>query len=609
VSNDVHTAAPAGDPAQLGRTQRIDALRRMGEELFDVVVVGGGVTGCGIALDAATRGLSVALVEMRDFASGTSSRSGKLIHGGLRYLEQLNFALVREALKERSLMLRRLCPHLVRPVKFIYPLEHRGWERFYVGCGVVLYDTMGGAGAVPRHRHLTRSGARRLAPALRCDSLSGAITFYDAQVDDARHTMTLARTAAGYGAVVASGAKLVGFLREGERVTGVRVRDVESTGAPESESTSEPAREIEVRARQVITAAGVWTDEIQEMVGRRGKFQVKASKGVHIIVPRDRIRSEAAILVRAEDSVLFIRPWGRHWMIGTTDTAWNFDLSHPAATVNDIDYLLRNVNRVIDPPLSREDVEGVFAGLRPLLTGESDATSKLSREHAVESPVAGLTVIAGGKYTTYRIMARDAVDSAARGLVQDVPPSCTEDIPLLGAEGFPVLLNSRARLAERSGLDVTQIEHLLYRYGSLINDVLALIRERPELGRPVEGAEDYLLAEAFYAATHEGALHLDDVLTRRMHASFETWDRGLQAASSTAPVVGDALGWDAERVTAEVAFYRRRVEAERASQELPDDASADEVRRAVRDPRLLAGQASPAGANTTENTDPEAYQS
>jgi len=608
VNFEPPTTTPGGGASQLGPAQRAEALRRLGEEVFDIVVVGGGVTGCGIALDAATRGLSVALLEMRDYASGTSSRSGKLIHGGLRYLEQFNFALVREALKERSLMLRRLCPHLVRPVKFIYPLEHRGWERLYVGAGVVLYDRMGGAGAVPRHRHLTRSGARRLAPALRSDSLSGAITFYDAQVDDARHTMTVARTAAAYGAVLAAAAKVVGFLREGERVTGVRVRDVEAPGA--AESGSEPVGEMTVRARQVINAAGVWTDEIQEMVGGRGKFQVKASKGVHIIVPRDRIHSDAAILVRAEDSVLFIRPWGRHWMIGTTDTAWNFDLSHPAATGDDIDYLLRNVNRVIDPPLTRQDVEGVFAGLRPLLTGESDATSKLSREHAVESPVAGLTVIAGGKYTTYRIMARDAVDSAARGLDQQVPPSCTEDIPLLGAQGYPALLNSRGRLAEQSGLSVDRIEHLLYRYGSLIEDILALIRRRPELGRPVAGAEDYLLAEAFYAATHEGALHLDDVLTRRMHASFETWDRGLQAAASVAPVVGEALGWDSERVAAEVEFYRRRVEAEHASQQLPDDASADEARRAIRDPRLVAGQSAAtletATLEAATTTEPEA---
>jgi len=601
VTHDVHTAAVAGDPAQLGPAQRADALRRMRAETFDIVVVGGGVTGCGIALDAATRGLSVALVEMRDYASGTSSRSGKLVHGGLRYLEQFNFTLVREALKERSLMLRRLCPHLVRPVKFIYPLEHRVWERFYIGAGVALYDTMGGAGAVPRHRHLTRTGARRLAPALRPDSLTGAITFYDAQVDDARHTMTLARTAASYGAVLASAAKVVGFLREGERVTGVRVRDVESTDP----SGPEPMEEIEVRAKQVINAAGVWTDEIQEMVGGRGKFQVKASKGVHIIVPRDRIRSEVAMFVRAEDSVLFIRPWGRHWIIGTTDTAWNFDLSHPAATAQDIDYLLRNVNRVIDPPLSGEDVEGVFAGLRPLLTGESEATSKLSREHAVESPVAGLTVIAGGKYTTYRIMARDAVDAAAHGLPRQVPPSCTEEIALLGADGYPALLNSQARLAEQSRLSATRIEHLLRRYGSLINDVLTLIKGRPELGRPVEGAEDYLLAEAFYAATHEGALHLDDVLTRRMHASFETWDRGLQAAQTIAPVVGEALGWGAERIAAEVEFYRRRVEAERASQQLSDDASADKARRAIRDPRLVAGQRSaPANAAQTSTAGP-----
>jgi glycerol-3-phosphate dehydrogenase len=558
------------DPAR-----RRESLQSMRETRFDIVVVGGGVTGCGVALDAATRGLSVALLEMRDYASGTSSRSGKLIHGGLRYLEQMNFALVREALAERALMLGRLCPHLARPVKFVYPLENH-WERLYVGAGLTLYDTMAGAGAVPRHRHLSRRGARDLAPALRSDTVTGAITFYDAQIDDARHTLSLARTAAAYGARVASGVKVVGFLREAERVTGVRVRDLEA------------AEEFTVGARQVVNAAGVWTDEIQDMVGGRGKFKVRASKGVHILVPRDRIHSDAAILVRAEDSVLFIRPWDRHWLIGTTDTRWDLDLAHPAANRDDIDYLLRNVNRVIDPPLERRDVEGAFAGLRPLLAGESEATSRLSREHAVASPVAGLTVIAGGKYTTYRVMAKDAVDAAARGLGERIPPSCTDTIPLLGAEGYRALWNSRHRIADESGLHADRVEHLLKRYGALVAELLALVRERPELGRPIDGAEDYLQVEGYYAASHEGALHLDDVLTRRLHASIETPDRGLRAAEALAPLVGEVLGWDDATAARELDHYRRRVEAERAAQDQPDDASADALRRAVRDPRLAA---------------------
>jgi glycerol-3-phosphate dehydrogenase len=546
----------------------------LGQQHYDIVVVGGGVTGCGIALDAATRGLSVALVEMRDYASGTSSRSGKLIHGGLRYLEQLNFSLVKEALTERALMLRTLCPHLVRPVRFIYPLEHRVWERFYLGSGLVLYDTMGGAGAVPRHRHLTKRGALRLAPALKPEELVGALTFYDAAIDDARHTMTLARTAAAYGADVASGTKVTGFLREGQRVTGVKVHDAISD------------REIPVVGKQVINAAGVWTDQIQDMVGGRGKFQVRASKGVHILVPRDRIHSDAAILVRAEDSVVFIRPWGRHWLIGTTDTKWELDLDHPAANRDDIDYLLRQVNRVISPELSREDVEGVYAGLRPLLAGESATTSRLSREHAVESPVPGLTVIAGGKYTTYRVMAKDAVDAAARGLDGAAPESCTQNIPLLGAAGYQALWNSRQRLADEYGLHVARIEHLLQRYGSLVTEVLALVKDRPDLGEPLEGAEEYLRVEISYAASHEGALFLDDALTRRTHVSFETMDRGLTAAAPAAALMAEVLGWDDATTKAQIEHYQQRIEAERASQEEMDDAGADAVRKKVRDSRL-----------------------
>jgi glycerol-3-phosphate dehydrogenase len=565
------------DAARLGPEQRREALRRMARETYDIVVVGGGVTGCGVALDAATRGLSVALVEMRDYAAGTSSRSGKLIHGGLRYLEQLDFSLVREALRERALMLRRLCPHLVTPVKFIYPLQHRIWERPYIGAGVALYDTLGGAGAVPRHRHMSRRGALRVAPSLRADSLAGAVTFHDAQVDDARHTMTLARTAASYGAVTASAATVTEFLRDGERVAGVRVRDAES-GAT-----------LRVRGRHVVNATGVWTGQTQHLPGGHGAYEVRASKGVHIMVARERIRSEAAILVRAEDSVLFIRPWGRHWLIGTTDTEWGLDLHHPTATRADIDYLLRNVNRVLDTPLGPADVEGAFAGLRPLLSGDADATSRLSREHAVDTSVPGLTTVAGGKYTTYRVMAADAVDAAARDLAKPrpVPPSCTEDVPLVGAEGYQALWNSRHRLADQAGLPVDQVRRLLGRYGSRVHDLITLMVDDPALADPVPTAGDYLLAEAHYAVTHEGALHLDDVLTRRLHISIETPDRGVGAAESIAPLMGELLGWSPATVAAEVEHYRRRVDAELAAQRQPDDASADAARRPVRDPRLI----------------------
>jgi glycerol-3-phosphate dehydrogenase len=561
------------DAVALSPTRRAADLDRLRAETFDILVIGGGVTGAGIALDAATRGLTVALVEQRDYAAGTSSRSSKLIHGGLRYLEQLNIALVREALVERGLLLDDLAPHLVRPVPFVFPLTHHVWERAYVGAGIALYDTLGGAKQLPRHRHLSRRGATRLIPSLRSDALTGAIRYYDAQVDDARHTMEIARTAASYGATTVTSARVLDLLREGERVVGALVRDQEA------------GEDIEVRARQVVNATGVWTDEIQEHAGR-GTIRVRASKGIHLVVPRDRIHGDAGLILRTESSVLFVIPWGRHWMIGTTDTDWNLDLAHPAASASDIQYLLDRVNRVLTTPLTHEDVEGVFAGLRPLLSGESDSTSTLSREHAVAQTAAGLITIAGGKYTTYRVMAKDAVDVAARNLPQRVPASITDRTPLLGAQGYHPLWNRRHRLAEEVGLHVSRVEHLLGRYGSLLFELLALLEDRPELGERIAGADSYLKVEAVYAASHEGALHLDDLLTRRTRISIETFDRGVAAAHDVAPLMGEVHGWSDEDVAREIEHYEARVAAELESQKMPDDRTADAARMGARDVRV-----------------------
>ena len=540
-----------------------------GSEL-QVLVVGGGVVGAGVALDAATRGLSVGLVEARDFASGTSSRSSKLIHGGLRYLEQFNFGLVREALTERALLMQRIAPHLIRPVSFLFPFTHHGWERAYVGAGVSIYDALGvSRGQVrglPLHRQLTRRHALRLAPALRRSALTGALLYWDAQVDDARYVLDLIRTAASYGAQIASRTQVTGFLREGERVTGVQAVDLE-TGA-----------ELQIRAQQVVNATGVWTDEIQAMVGGRGSINVRASKGVHLVVPRDRVQSSTGIILRTPSSVLFVIPWGRHWIIGTTDRSWALSKAHPAASRTDIDYVLDQVNRVLAVPLTRDDVEGVYAGLRPLLAGESDTTSKLSREHTVAHPVPGLVMIAGGKYTTYRLMARDAVDAVAHGLDGKVAPSCTDQIPLAGADGYQALWNSRHVLARSSGLHVARIEHLLGRYGTLAVELLDLIAADPSLGKPLQGADDYLRVEAVYAVTHEGARHLDDVMTRRTHISIETWDRGLSAAEEVAALMAAPMKWRHRQVSRELENYRTSVAAERKSQEADTDTDADAIR-------------------------------
>ncbi|HEY2298982.1 MAG TPA: glycerol-3-phosphate dehydrogenase/oxidase [Jatrophihabitans sp.] len=566
---DKPTIPKGGAASRLDSNYREAAWHRLGEDDFDVVVIGAGVTGAGAALDAATRGLSVALIDARDFASGTSSRSSKLFHGGLRYLEQLEFGLVREALRERELMTTRLAPHLVKPVPFLYPLTHRAWERPYVAAGLALYDTMGGHSSVPGQKHLSRRAALRMFPGLRPDALVGAVRYYDAQADDARHTLTVARTAARYGAIVRSSTRVTGFVRESDRVVGVQVRDAED------------GRTQRVAAGVVLNCTGVWTDELQALSGARGRFRVRASKGVHIVVPRDRITGDAGLILRASSSVLFVIPWKNHWLIGTTDTDWNLDLAHPAATRGDIDYLLERVNTVLVAPLTQDDIEGVYAGLRPLLAGESEETSALSREHAVARVVPGLISIAGGKYTTYRVMAADAVDAAMEDLPRRTAPSCTDKVPVLGADGYFAMRNQLEALATEYGLHPHRISHVLDRYGSMIRDVLDPGLTDRSLLETVPAAPDYLMAEIRYAVTHEGALHLEDVLTRRTRISIEYPHRGVDCADVVAATMGHILGWDPITRDTEVASYVARVEAERESQSHDDDAAADRVRTAA----------------------------
>ena len=555
-------ASPVLDNTALSPRHREWSLGRMASEEFDILVVGGGVTGTGAAVDAATRGLTVALIEARDYAAGASSKSSKLIHGGLRYLEMLDFGLVREALRERKLLLTELAPHLVRPVPFLWPLTHRGWERPYVGAGLLLYDSIGGRRAVPRARHLSRAGALRRAPALRPDALVGAVQFYDAQEDDARMVACLARTAAGHGAALATNVRMDGLRTEGPRVTGVTAHDL-LTGA-----------DLTIRARQTVLATGAWTATAAwaSPAGTQdGRLQVRPSKGVHIVVPRDRIRMDTGLLTRTEKSVLFVIPWGDHWLIGDTDTEWPHDPAQPSASRADLDYLLAKANAMLRDPLTHADIEGVFAGLRPLVAaGQGGDTTKLSREHTVSTMAPGLTAIAGGKYTTYRVMARDLIDVAAAG----APASRTDRVPLVGAAGYAGRRASAPRIATDSGLPLREISRLLSRYGSCLDDLLGLIRARPELGQPVPGAGGYLGAEVVYACTHEGAVRLDDVLARRTRAAIEVRDRGLAAAPHAAALMAPELGWGAARTEEEIVRYRNAVAADLAGQAEPDDLRA-----------------------------------
>jgi glycerol-3-phosphate dehydrogenase len=558
------SSQPSNPASQLSPARRSSDIERLGRERLDVLVVGGGITGAGTALDAVTRGLSVGLVEAQDWASGTSSRSSKLIHGGLRYLEMLDFRLVHEGLRERALLLQRLAPHLVHPVPILWPLRRPVAERAYVGAGIALYDLLslstGTGRGLPLHRHLSKRATLALAPALRPEALSGAILYYDAQVDDARYVLEVVRTAAGSGVTAVNRVGAVGFLREGERVVGAVLRD-EETGA-----------EFEARSRVTVLATGAWAEETESLAGQRRAVRVRPSKGAHLVVARERLELSTGLITRTDRSVLFVLPWAQHWLIGTTDTDWDYGKSRPLATISDVDYLLAQVNAVVAHPLGRADVEAVYAGLRPLVAGTgvvrgpgergagaAGQTTALSREHAVGRPAPGLVVVSGGKYTTYRVMAADAVNAVISEGHFRSGRSVTDRVPLLGAEGFAYAWDRRDRLAQENGLPPDQVDRLLHRYGSLAGDVLAAARHCPSLLETVPGSGGYLKAEMVYAATHEGARHLDDVLSRRARTSMETADGGLACAPVVAQLVAPVLGWDEATQAAELEDYRRQV--------------------------------------------------
>ena len=368
-------------------------------------------------------------------------------------------------------------------------------------------------------------------------------------------------------------------------VRGVRLRDTET------------GDEIETRASAVINATGVWTDQLQTLAGSDSGLRVRASKGVHIVVAREKIDSSAALILRTEKSVLFIIPWGAHWIIGTTDTDWKLDLAHPAATSADIEYILGHVNNALAEPITRDDIQGVYAGLRPLLSGTSDSTTKLSREHAVLPVAPGMIVVAGGKYTTYRVMAADAVDAITEFVGKDVGSSVTAELPLLGAGGYRALVNRIPLLASQWKVGEDVVRRLLDRYGSLAGEIMKLAEERPQLATPLIGAEMYLEAEVAYAAAREGALHVEDVLVRRTRVSMECSHRGSESAQRVAEIMGYELGWSQEKIDSEAQLYRERVVAELMSQSSADDNEADALLRSAPEARtsLVESSIHPAG--------------
>lgn len=551
--------APGSDVLDLAA--RAGALSRLrgadADNPLDVLVIGGGVVGCGSALDAAQRGLTVGLVERRDLAAGTSSRSSRLAHGGLRYLEQREFALVHEALTERGLLLDRLAPHLVRPVPFLFPVTHRGWERPYVGFGIQMYDLLSRLGAyggmMQRPRTLSAKAVQGIAPGIRPDAMVGAVRFHDAQIDDARHTVAVARTATAHGAAVATRAGVVRLLREDGRVVGADVRD-EVTGET-----------FPVRARAVLAAAGIWTDELLAMADADSGQVVRQSKGIHLVIPRSAFRSTSALIARTPASVLFLLPWGNQWLVGTTDTDYEGDRDEPQVDEADVTYLIDQANRWLAQPIGPADVVGVYSGLRPLVGSGTGETTSLSREHVILRPAPGLVAIAGGKYTTYRVMAADAVDAAvsARAELVRVPaePSRTDSLPLVGAAGYTAAWAQRERMAKAADLPVDTIEHLLRRHGDRARDVLDLVATDRRLGEPMHPDAPYLMAEAVVAVTREGALGLVDVLTRRTRLALETRDGGAVAARAVGELVAPILGWNEDRLAEEIKLVEARADA------------------------------------------------
>ncbi len=541
--------------SSLNLEQRAAAISALATEEFDILVIGGGVNGVGVALDAVTRGLKVALVESQDFAAGTSSRSSKLIHGGLRYLEQYDFKLVREALHERELMVSTQCPHLVKPVSFLYPLTEKVRERTYVGAGLALYDALRGfKRALPSHKHLTGKTIANISPSLRQDIITGAIRYFDAQVDDARHTMMIARTAARHGAVMATGVRVDDLQRSGKKVVGVTATDLQS------------GKSLNISAKATIMCAGVWSDELHEKFGLTPGYSVAMSKGVHIVVPQSAINSKDGIILKTAVSVLFLIPWGDKWIVGTTDTPYEGDRAKPLATQEDVQYILDQANRVLEPKLKSEDILGVFAGLRPLVANNSkSSTTKLSREHTVDRPAPGFVSLAGGKYTTYRVMAKDAVDLAVLDLRRIVSDSVTEKLPLIGADGYFALTQQVSAIAHENDLSEATVKHLLDRYGSLLSEILEIVAADETMAERLIQDLPYIKAEILHAASHEGALSVEDVLLRRTRISFEAGDSGASVADEVAHIIGSVLNWNASDRKDSVQSFMKVIAEEEAA--------------------------------------------
>ena len=520
-----------GEPGILGARRR--ALETLSTEHWDLVVIGGGITGSGILLDAVSRGLRAALIEREDFAVGTSSRSSRLIHGGLRYLEQLHLGLVREALRERAVLLR-LAPHLVRMEPFLVPLFGSIATRPYMQAGLTLYDQLGAASDGGRHRHLSVSEALEAVPSLRREGLRGGLVYHDGLEDDARYALSVVRTARGLGALAVTRATVEDGIEESGRLVGLRVRD-ELGGA-----------QLDVRADHVVDAMGAWSGlSTGPFPVIRGHGAVRPSRGTHILVSRERIPSRFGLTLRIPGRVCFLVPWPGCWVIGTTDLDDDGSPDRPAPTMAEVDSIIANVNANLDVGLGRGDVVGAYAGLRPLARDpgrDGTSTAKVSREHRIRAETNGLVRIGGGKYTTYRLMASQVVDSVLGPQAARRRPSVTADLPLVGADSLERLAHLSRRLQAQHGLGSAQADQLVARHGTEAAEV-ALLGGQLDLLHPLGPGINHLEVEVVRAVRDESALSLDDVLSRRMRLAQELPDRGASIAPHVADLMAGELGW------------------------------------------------------------------
>jgi len=514
---------------------------------LDVLVVGGGIVGAGVALDAVTRGLRVGLVDAGDWGGGRSGRTSTLVHGGLVDLRRIGVPAVAALRRERDLLLDRTAPHLVRRVPLLVPLTGGPVERLAVGAGLSLYDAAAFSirqpGVLPGHRQLPRRAVPRLAPSVAMDGVTGAVQLYEAQVDDARLTIAVVRTAMAYGTLALARTPVRRLVTDAGPSSGTTV---DGAGRVNGAVLEDPVRgPVTVRARVVVLATG---SELSRLLpgaaGGRSPSPTQPPVTVHLVLPRSRLRASTGLVLRESDRAVYVVPWGRHWIVGTT-AAW----SEP-------DRLLAALNAHLARPIASDAVESTFTGPAPL--GPDGG-----RTPTVQVPVPGVVLVRGSGLAGYRGDAERAVDAAVGQIGGLHPPSTTLRVPLLGADGFTARWNQRHLLARRAGVHVVVLEHLLQRYGSEVDVLIEAIEQRAELGRPLPGAPDYLAVEIWFGVTHEGATQLRDVLARRTRISMETWDGGAEAAAGVAELMAAELGWDDAERPRQISRYLRRAAADR----------------------------------------------